>query len=69
MNFIEWLKQFAEQQNAIGDLARDALRDTEPPAVNRWKAWRLHLEDRNACDAAIDTFERAWARYLQEVRP
>ena len=68
MKFSEWLKQFSGQQNAIGDLARDVLRDRTAPALNGRQEWRLHLDGRNACDGALETFERAWKRYAAEVR-
>ena len=68
MKFSEWLKQFAGQQNAIGDLARDVLRDRTAPTLNSRQDWRLHLNDRNACDGALDVFERAWAKYLAEAK-
>ena len=68
MKFSEWLKQFAGQQNAIGDLARDVLRDRTAPTLNSRQDWRLHLDSRNACNGALDVFERAWAKYLAEVK-
>ena len=68
MKFSEWLKQFSGQQNAIGDLARDVLRDRTAPALNGRQEWRLHLDSRNACDGALDAFERAWKRYAAEVK-
>ena len=68
MKFSEWLKQFSGQQNSIGDLARDVLRDRTASALNSRQDWRLHLNDRNACDGAVDVFERAWKRYAAEVR-
>ena len=68
MKFNQWLKQFAGQQNAIGDLARDVMRDRTAPVLNSRQDWRLHLSDRNACDGALDAFERAWAKYLAEAK-
>ena len=68
MKFSEWLKQFSGQQNAIGDLARDALQDRTAPVLNSRQDWRLHLDSRNACDGALDAFERAWKRYAAEVK-
>ena len=68
MKFSEWLKQFAGQQNAVGDLARDVLRDRTAPALNSRQDWRLHLDSRNACDGALDVFELAWKRYAAEVK-
>ena len=68
MKFNQWLKQFAGQQNAIGDLARDVLRDRKAPTLNGRQEWRLHLDSRNACDGALAVFERAWAKYLSEVK-
>ena len=68
MKFSEWLKQFIGQQSAIGDLARDVLRDRTAPALNSRQEWRLHLDSRNACDGALDAFELAWKRYAAEVK-
>ena len=68
MKFNQWLKQFAGQQNAIGDLARDALQDRTAPVLNSRQDWRLHLDSRNACDGALDAFELAWKRYAAEVK-
>lgn len=68
MTFKEWLCKFKHQQSAVGDLARDVLRDRKAPEVNSRQAWRLHLEELHACDAALDTFGQAWERYLREVK-
>ena len=68
MKFSEWLKQFIGQQSAIGDLARDVLRDRTAPALSSRQEWRLHLDSRNACDGALDAFELAWKRYAAEVK-
>lgn len=68
MKFSEWLKRFIGQQSAIGDLARDVLRDRTAPALNSRQEWRLHLDSRNACDGALDAFELAWKRYAAEVK-
>ena len=68
MKFSEWLKQFSGQQNAIGDLARDVLRDRTAPTLSSRQDWRLHLDSRNACDGALDAFELAWKRYAAEVK-
>ena len=68
MKFSEWLKHFSGQQNSIGDFARDVLRDRTAPALNSRQEWRVHLDSRNACDGALETFERAWAKYLSEMK-
>ena len=66
MSFIKWLQKFSKQNNSIGDFSRDVACDRGAPVVDDRQAWLNHLEARNACDAAVDTFGRAWARYVKE---
>ena len=68
MSFLQWLAKFDEHQDPLGDFARDALTDPAAALIDTRQGWLLHLDSRNACDGALDAFERAWKRYAAEVR-
>lgn len=66
-SFTAWLRTKKEENNRIGDLARDMLRDISWPQEARNKlVYRRHLERMGACDAALDAFNAAWKYYQQE---
>lgn len=62
-SFTAWLKTQAEQDNAIGDLARDVSADPDWPSRKGRRGQLDYLEERGAIQAAIDTLERAWTQY------
>lgn len=72
MKFVTWLKKFESEESAIGDLARDVKADIDtnfsefPIGENDHDAIRDHLYDAGASDAALETFEKAWARYKSD---
>lgn len=66
--FSKWLKGRRHEDTAIGDLARDMLRDADwPKRAKTYSTYRKHLEDTGACDNALKTLARAWE--LFEVYP
>ena len=66
-SFTNWLRDRKQEDTRIGDLARDMLQDTSwPKKATTKKAFRQHLEEMGACDAALETFEEAWTRYQQQ---
>jgi len=66
-SFRQWLLRFRREESAIGDLARDALADTDwPRDSGSLSKYARHLEDVGACDRAADTLREAWARYERE---
>jgi uncharacterized protein YozE (UPF0346 family) len=72
MSFYAWLKRFRDDQNAIGDLARDAIADRCFPGPtkgpDRLDRYELHLTERHdASSAAIDVLHGAWAAYEREL--
>ncbi|MFD7999699.1 YozE family protein [Streptomyces mirabilis] len=64
-SFTAWLKTHADQDNAMGDLARDVSRDPEWPSRKGLPGQHTYLEERGAISAAIETLERAWTQYEQ----
>ncbi|WP_079126246.1 YozE family protein [Streptomyces sp. ERV7] len=64
-SFTVWLKTHTDQDNAIGDLARDISRDPDWPSRKSLPGQRTYLEERGAIPTAIETLERAWTQYEQ----
>ncbi|MET7704456.1 YozE family protein [Streptomyces sp. NPDC005485] len=62
-SFTAWLKTHANQQNAIGDLARDVSADPNWPSRKGLPGQRDYLEERGAVDKAVAALERAWSQY------
>ena len=62
--FYSWLMQFKDDNTAIGDLSRDARRDPGFPRRSiSYRNLKDHLESRQACADAINTFSDAFVRY------
>ncbi|MFF5002058.1 YozE family protein [Streptomyces phaeochromogenes] len=62
-SFTAWLKTYADQHNAIGDLARDVSADPGWPSRKGRQGQLDYLEECGAIDAAVETLERAWTQY------
>jgi hypothetical protein len=62
--FEAWLRQTPITEDAVGDLIADCKADDERPKFRSQRAIHDYLEDRNACERAIDTIPRMWQRYL-----
>ncbi|MFJ9130946.1 YozE family protein [Streptomyces sp. NPDC102340] len=62
-SFTVWLKTHTDQQNAIGDLARDVSADPNWPSRRGRQGQLDYLEERGAVPAAIETLDRAWTQY------
>lgn len=63
--FTTWIKQFENDNNSFGDLARDIQEDRRFTKKNSFKGLYEYLAyDATACQAALDTFEEAWKCYL-----
>lgn len=66
-SFRRWLRQFARDRNAVGDLARDVQADgTWPRGPGSFARYETYLEDRGACDGALSALRVAWAQYGRE---
>ncbi len=63
MSFRVWTRQFIDDNNAIGDLARDIDDDSNFPKKNDYNTLLNYLKDRNACDNAIQTLKESWYQY------
>ena len=66
MSFTRWLKQFEDEDNAIGDLAREVAADCDWPADQDLLGLVAHLEGIGACDDAIRALVKAHARWVAE---
>jgi len=66
IDFYNFIKQYAEQNTILGDLADDVLRDTSFPSGKHSVGYfRKYLESQNACEGAMDAFEEAIAVYRE----
>ncbi len=63
MTFAEWLETQVESDDIIGDVAKDAKRDSRPKPANTLKAWRNHLAAAGACGEAKGALIEAWDEY------
>lgn len=60
MTFAEWLETQVNYDDLIGDVARDAKRDSRPKPTNTLKAWKNHL---TTCREAKEALIEAWEAY------
>lgn len=69
MSYYEWLiKNYAEKDTAIGDLARDILSDEMFPENEGFKGMFDYLIwEGRACDRCIEVFKESWRRYVRET--
>lgn len=68
MIFKEWIEQFKEINNPLGDLTRDILDDGKFIKSNDYKKIRRYLNiDCNACFKAMQVFDEAWNLYEVEL--
>ncbi len=59
--FSRWLLRQADQDTAIGDLARDAKQDADwPRRAEALGTYVQHLRGSGACEAAMQALERSW---------
>lgn len=66
MDFTRWLAGHADDESAIGDLARDVARDSEWPADADLDAYREHLQSAAGLyegSPAMVTLAEAWEAY------
>jgi uncharacterized protein YozE (UPF0346 family) len=63
-SFTDWLQARREEDTRVGDLARDMLQDRQwPKQANTHKTFKRHLEEKCACDGALDALNEAWTCY------
>ena len=68
-SFTRWLRAQQRRDDAIGDLARDAVKDEHwPKGASTLRTFRCHLEQLGACDRAVATLSRARAEYESSRR-
>lgn len=67
--FRTWLRQFARDETALGDLARDVKADrTWPRGRSSLVRCLAHMNRVGASPEAIVTLRKAWLRYQHEAR-
>lgn len=66
MGFKKWLKKYEKDDTAIGDLARDVRDDPNWPKRSTYRKIKNYFFDINACEGAVQSFEKAWVIYLEE---
>lgn len=64
MTFASWLRQFEEEDNGIGDLAREVAADVDWPDAQDLPTLVGYLEDLGACDDAVEALRKAHRRWL-----
>ena len=66
-SFKKWSKQFENENSPEGDLAKDITADIDFPvrAYNRVTIIR-YLNNKGACDAALDVAESMLLRYKED---
>lgn len=69
LNFCYWLEKQINRDDPVGDLARDAQRDSDAPKhSNAFTIWQDYLNSRFACDGAMDALKEAFAEYRKTIR-
>ena len=64
MTFNQWLKQQIKRDDPVGDVARDAARDTgRKPYRGCREAWHTFLGSAGACWEAHVALDEAWDEY------
>ncbi len=63
MIFHDWIKQFEKSQSAVGDLARDMKEDGDFPKSASLKEMLDYLDNKGACDGAIDALKDAYNKW------
>ena len=62
MTFTHFLLSQSYRADCVGDLARDAVADTERPTKSI-RQWRNYLKSVRASIWAFDALEKAWQEY------
>jgi uncharacterized protein YozE (UPF0346 family) len=67
--FYAWVRSQRGRDDAVGDLARDVMRDRNfPREANDYDALYFHLYEMGACPAALRAFDRAWEEFQRARR-
>ncbi|MFD2830343.1 YozE family protein [Corticicoccus populi] len=67
MTFIQWLSQFEELDEPIGDLADDFRRCSDFHGLKEKTDIEFYLKRKGACVDAMRTFNEAWNLYKKEI--
>jgi hypothetical protein len=66
LTFTRFLRRQRRREDPVGDLARDWIADVgrgKPRGAYKLPALLRYLEDRNACQGALDAAEHAWREW------
>jgi uncharacterized protein YozE (UPF0346 family) len=65
--FVSWLASHVGEDSPIGDLARDAVADSQFPegSSDERETYEEHLQTMGAADVAMNAFDDAWGRYVR----
>lgn len=66
MTFKKWILSFANDNNRVGDFAKDIKADNNFPNTDNKDLILEYFEDQNASDFVFDAFEEAWQEYLKQ---
>ena len=65
--FYQWLLSQIERPDRVGDIAKDAAVDKKfPQKSNNYKEIKSHLNNLDACSAAIESFNEGWLEYINQ---
>jgi hypothetical protein len=65
--FTRWLQQFQQDSTAIGDLARQVVRDTEWQDPTTLAAMESQLSGAGCALPLLEVARRAWNRYISDA--
>ncbi|KPN97744.1 sterile alpha motif-like domain-containing protein [Lysinibacillus sp. ZYM-1] len=68
MIFKTWIQQFINEDNPIGDLARDNEQDPSFPDSNSYNELYDYLYSQNASELCLLSFDKAWQLYNARQR-
>ena len=68
MTFRSWLQKQRNRNDAVGDFARDVRDDLDSRGIHSVTGWVKYLNNRHACEGAIEAVKKAWKEYSNETQ-
>lgn len=63
-SFYRFLMQQLDRDDPVGDLAKDAKRDSSAPKkLSSLRVWQSHLWIKHACHEAVEALKEAFCEY------
>lgn len=65
--FYQWLLPQIDRPDRVGDIARDAVVDTQFPRESiQYEEIKSYLDSLGACAAAVESLKESWLEYIQK---